>query len=96
MDVMHDLSWQDHAACRGIGLAIFFPDVERKNSVEYRRQRERAQAMCAQCPVQQHCTVYADGHNVEHGIYGGETASARKVRRKRENRARIELLEEVA
>ena len=37
-----------------------------------------AVAICADCPVRDACLAYALEHGIEHGIWGGETATQRK------------------
>ena len=66
------LGWQDRAACRGAGLALFFtPEAEHPDT---RRARERAaKAICAGCPVRFRCLMFRLSAEGQHdgGIWGG-------------------------
>lgn len=71
--------WQAHAACRGMASAVFFsPPGERGHA---RRAREqRAQQVCATCPVLDTCASFAAGTGQPHGVWGGQTERQRSVR----------------
>ena len=55
------LSWQDDAACRGMGTDVFFPLPGGR--------AEAAQRVCSRCPVRSWCADY--GRDEQHGIWGG-------------------------
>jgi WhiB family redox-sensing transcriptional regulator len=65
--------WRELAACRGIGLDLFFP--ERGESAEPARQ------VCAACPVRQPCLEYAISNRITHGIWGGLSERERRALR---------------
>lgn len=62
------MEWKQEAACRGIGVAIFF---NRRTAEE----RETALSLCAGCPVKIECLEYALDHEASPtlriGIWGG-------------------------
>jgi len=62
------VEWKLDAACRGIGVAIFF---NRRTVGE----RDTALSLCASCPVRQECLEYALEHEASPtlriGIWGG-------------------------
>jgi WhiB family redox-sensing transcriptional regulator len=86
--------WRELAACRGVGLDLFFP--ERGESAEPARQ------VCAACPVRQPCLDYAITNRISHGIWGGLTERERRalrsgwVRSSRRDRDRAVLAAEAA
>ena len=57
------MTWQDKAACKGLDPELFFPP-RGVNATE-------AKAVCASCPVQTDCALYALEHNEREGIWGG-------------------------
>lgn len=89
-------AWQDHAACRGLGLELFFgpPDGERYDQDAKERREARARAVCASCEVRDDCLTYALAEPEKAGIWGGmdedERARERRnaTRRVRETAAR--------
>jgi WhiB family redox-sensing transcriptional regulator len=74
--------WRELAACRGIDLAVFFP--ERGESAGTARR------VCAACPVRQACLDYAITNRISHGIWGGLTERERRALRSGWLRARRE------
>lgn len=68
--------WQDRANCLGTDPEIFFPKIGKRS--------DEAEAVCAECPVQQQCRAYADALDEKFGVWGGESEQDRKRRRKRE------------
>ncbi len=56
-------AWHKHAACRGVGAKVFFPD--RGESLEL------ARAICATCPVARECLDEALRDRDTHGIWAG-------------------------
>lgn len=72
-----DRSWIEHAACRGMGAHLFYPEDKTRNS---NRQAATAKKICAQCPVQEQCLEYGLGENF--GIWGATSVRDRRsVRR---------------
>ncbi len=63
--------WMLSAKCRGVDPAEFFPSDG--SGVD------RAQRVCAGCPVRVECLEYALDARIEHGVWGG--ASERERRR---------------
>jgi WhiB family redox-sensing transcriptional regulator len=74
--VSENWDWQVQAACRGAGLDLFFnPDSERGRS---KRVREaKAKAVCAVCPVIEHCLAWATAVAEPYGVWGGKSAAER-------------------
>lgn len=68
--------WLHQAGCRGTDPETFFPD--RWNAEALRPVRE----ICGACPVARECLAYAIEFNLEFGIYGGLTPSARDAYRR--------------
>lgn len=60
--------WHAHAACRGIGPALFFP--------ERGEPAGPAKAVCADCPVVTPCRAAGDG---QAGIWGGTSGRERRL-----------------
>lgn len=63
--------WMDHARCRSLSPADFFPS----DGVGV----EVAKRVCAECPVKSECLEYALTHRIDHGVWGG--CSERERRR---------------
>ncbi|ADG88951.1 hypothetical protein TBS_12420 [Thermobispora bispora] len=77
--------WQDHAACRGEDLVLFFgPDGERQPEREIRERK--AKAICAQCPVRIECLDYALSRPEKYGTWGGMNEDERASERRRRMR----------
>ena len=62
----------DDALCSETGVDKFFP--KRGQSSVARDARD----VCIECPVQEQCLTFAMDTNMEHGIWGGSTATERK------------------
>lgn len=88
-DPMPEWGWQQHAACRGEDLGMFFgPDGER--GPERGQREELAKDICAVCPVQAECLGYAAGRPERYGVWGGMNEDERQgERRRRQRRARV-------
>ena len=71
-------TWMASAACRGMDVNLFFPEVGRTTV------SATAKAVCAACPVAAECLAYAVNLGEHHGIWGGV---AEKQRRKIRSRA---------
>ena len=65
------MTWQQHAACAGMPVDLFFP-VEGDTG-------EQAKRVCAVCPVADECLDA--GLFEQHGIWGGLSPSQRRYRR---------------
>lgn len=74
-----NLSWRQHAACRGVDPDIFYPASE--------EDAEAAKAICAECPVRQACLEYALANRERDGVWGGATERERRrmVRQRRKS-----------
>ncbi|MEY7974345.1 WhiB family transcriptional regulator [Saccharomonospora xinjiangensis] len=66
--------WQD-AACRDEDPELFFPVSDMGPGAQ---QTARAKAVCARCPVRDHCLRYALENGLDHGIFGGLTERERR------------------
>ena len=56
-------AWQTHAACRGMGVDLFFPALGEST--------EPARAICARCEVSQECIDYVmDAESGAPGVWG--------------------------
>jgi WhiB family redox-sensing transcriptional regulator len=75
--------WRYESACKGpeVDPRWWFPDVESK------QHSGKALAVCAACPVRVECLEYALALPEPHGIWGGLTASGRRMEVRR--RARL-------
>ena len=63
-------TWRRDAACRNLGSSLFFaPDGEPASAS--RRREAAAKAVCARCPVQMPCALYALTTHQSHGVWGG-------------------------
>lgn len=77
------MTWQEHAACRGMDQRIFFGG-ERMESDGRHIDVSRAVAVCERCPVRIDCLSYAMDVGEIHGVWGGLTENERRrSRRKR-------------
>lgn len=88
--------WRQHAACRGLDVNLFFPDVGDGVTVR------RALSVCngdldnGPCPVRSQCADFVLSFEQDEdvaGIFGGMTSAERKKIRKQ---ARIERMNEPA
>ncbi|MEX1043177.1 MAG: WhiB family transcriptional regulator [Acidimicrobiia bacterium] len=69
--------WRTMSACRDVGSDAFFAD----DPVGVFEERS-AKAVCSQCLVINDCLAFALTHNAPFGVWGGLTASERRVVRK--------------
>ena len=81
----HDLTWQDHAECRGQDLNLFF-SADGERQPERKRREAKAQTFCARCPVRSECLEYAIRRPEKNGTWGGLNQDDRE--RERRNRGR--------
>lgn len=70
-----DLTWMDHAACRGVDTRVFF--------AEPGGSTQQAKAICATCPVRAECRDYAVVIGATVGIWGGKGVQPERPRRKK-------------
>lgn len=69
-------SWRDNAACKTLGLKMFFADGEHA-SKEVDTRIDSAKNICSNCGVQVVCLSYALNNEIEYGIWGGFTGRER-------------------
>ena len=67
-------AWQQHAACRGVGPDVFFP--ERGADVATAKQ------LCVACVVRGQCLAASLERSERYGIWGGTTDMQRRQVRK--------------
>ena len=65
-----DNTWMAIAVCRDHRPEVFFPSDG--------AGVERAQRICATCPVGEQCLEYAIDNHIEHGVWGGASERARR------------------
>jgi WhiB family transcriptional regulator, redox-sensing transcriptional regulator len=63
-------TWRQHAACRGLDAAIFYPTSE--------EEAEPAKDVCAHCAVRTACLEHALAVREKEGIWGGCTERERR------------------
>lgn len=66
-DVIHTLehpdpTWQQRAECRGLNVALFYPE---------RGENDQTKHICAACPVRTNCLTEAIRNQDRHGHWGG-------------------------
>ena len=71
-------NWVRHAACGPDTAELFFPISDIGPATA---DIQRAQAICAACPVRQQCHDDAEATGEPHGIWGGLTDTERAHRR---------------
>ena len=74
-----NLTWRQHAACRGADPDIFYPSSD--------EEAEEAKAICATCPVRQACLEHALANRERDGVWGGATERERRrlIRQRRKS-----------
>jgi hypothetical protein len=80
---MNDRNWREDAACRDADPELFFPVAT--TGPAYEAQVRAAKAVCAACPVRQHCLTDALSR-IPCGIAGGLTERERRSIRRRSPR----------
>jgi WhiB family redox-sensing transcriptional regulator len=65
-----NLTWRQHAACRGLDPEIFYPATDEEADV--------AKAICKVCAIRQACLEHALGSRERDGIWGGATEKERR------------------
>lgn len=80
-------NWQQHAACRGEDLALFFPEGRGRDAAS----DPKAAAICNRCPVRRDCLEAELAKGLpQFGWFGGKSADEREAiirKRKRTRRA---------
>lgn len=66
-----DFSWHDRANCKGYPTAWWFPETGVQTD-------PRAKALCASCPVQQECLMFALRTSERIGVWGGKNSRQRR------------------
>jgi WhiB family redox-sensing transcriptional regulator len=75
-----DEGWRVRAGCRGLDPGLFFPEDEEGPGAE------RAQEVCATCPVREQCLQTALATKEAYGIWGGTTPRDRRRTMRRSRR----------
>ena len=70
--------WSLKARCRGAPLEIFFPPDDLMGA-RRRRSELRAKRICRSCAVLERCRAYAVNKPERHGVWGGLTATERRL-----------------
>ncbi|MGI5414274.1 WhiB family transcriptional regulator [Actinomadura luteofluorescens] len=90
-----DWAWQERAACRGEGLALFFGPAtgdDREYPPAKRDREAEAKWICGLCEVRTDCLEYALDAGEKYGIFGGlneeERKRFRRAKSARERKAR--------
>ena len=65
-----NLTWRQHAACRGLDPEIFYPATDEEAGA--------AKAVCGQCAVRETCLEHALGSRERDGVWGGATEKERR------------------
>ena len=65
-----NLTWRQHAACRGLDPDIFYPATDEEAAV--------AKAVCEECAIRQACLEHALGSRERDGVWGGATEKERR------------------
>jgi WhiB family redox-sensing transcriptional regulator len=77
------VSWQHQAACRTEDPELFFPVG---TAGPARLQVEKAQRVCASCPVREACLTYALDMGESVGVWGGTSEEERRTLKRRRSR----------
>ena len=86
-----DERWKALAACRGESIDKFFP-----NSATGSRIMSEAYLICRTCPVRLACLNFALSHNIQFGVWGGESERKRKKLRREsigKNKPRLDAVQ---
>lgn len=76
-----DRTWMDDAACRGMDVNVFFPDVKYERFVS--PVFDDARATCERCAVREQCLMYAIENGETDGVWGGYSPVQRRDMRQR-------------
>lgn len=74
--------WREAAACLGVDPDLFFPAGEPGRPGQGHDTARAARAVCATCPVQTECAVFALRTNMAHGVWGGMTVRELRAARR--------------
>lgn len=67
-------SWQEHAACEGVDVELFYPVTSDPTPAT-----REALRICAGCPVRDTCLAEAVARGERYGIWGGTLPDQRGV-----------------
>lgn len=70
VSVQH-LAWQDDAACKGIGLELFFAEKTEEGLLRDAKRICNGDGRIDGCPVREQCLDYAMDTHEQFGVYGG-------------------------
>ena len=73
-DLLHRPDWHARAACRGVPLAVFFPEKGHSSAA--------AKAVCARCPACAECLADAVADAEREGVWGQTTKRERVALRR--------------
>lgn len=73
-----DGAWRDDASCKEMGNAEFFATFN-NNGKEAQERLRQVRAICTACKVNKECLDFAVRNEIAYGVWGGMTASERKV-----------------
>ena len=76
-----DAGWREAAACCQADPELFFPIGSAGTGAA---EIQRAKAICAGCPVQRPCLIYALATSQEFGIWGGRDENERRLLRRQQ------------
>jgi WhiB family redox-sensing transcriptional regulator len=77
-------SWRESAACRVLDPELFFPIGKAGIAIA---EVQRAKAVCASCPVRQHCLTFALDTHQAYGIWGGYDEEERRILHRQQGKA---------
>jgi WhiB family redox-sensing transcriptional regulator len=77
-------SWRESAACRVLDPELFFPIGKAGFAIA---EVQRAKAVCASCPVRQHCLTFALDTHQAYGIWGGYDEEERRILHRQQGKA---------
>jgi hypothetical protein len=80
--------WRDLALCRDEDPELFFPKGE---TGPWAGQIDEAKAVCRRCPSQEPCLQWALNTGEENGVFGGLSASERRIALRRRSVHRISI-----
>jgi len=83
------MAWQNEAACRPMNPADIDPHAAEGFFAfdEETRLIEAAKQVCEHCPVRAACLTWALTNGVDHGVWGGLSATERRAMREAQARA---------
>lgn len=72
-------AWELEARCRGADAALFFGPHGFEPKGQRAEREDAAKAVCATCPVIDHCREHALLHQELYGVWGGMGEAERRV-----------------